>query len=59
MDMSPVTHSKMSVLEGRRAERRTFSGEIMFRKGVKRAMVQVRDISEFGARVGGVSFARN
>lgn len=54
MDMRHVTHSKFNVIDGRRVVRRTFHAEIQFRKGVKRAMVKVRDISQLGARIAGV-----
>lgn len=54
MDMSPASRPKLRSLGGRRADRRTFFAEIHFRKGVKRAMVKLRDISELGARVDGV-----
>lgn len=33
-------------------------GTVQFRSGTKRANVQVRDISRFGARIGGVYLAR-
>ena len=39
---------------GRVADRKNFEAEVQFRLGAKRAMVKVRDISPFGARVSGV-----
>ena len=43
---------------GRRAERRKIDASVQFRSGTKRANVNVRDISRFGARIGGVYLAR-
>lgn len=54
MDMIPASRPKFRPLAGRRADRRTYFAEIHFRKGAKRAMVKLRDISELGARVDGV-----
>lgn len=39
---------------GRRADRRTLAATVQFRVGTRRANVQIRDISRFGARIGGV-----
>lgn len=39
---------------GRRAERQAFPATVHFRAGNRRANVEVRDISRFGARIGGV-----
>lgn len=38
----------------RRAERVPFPATVQFRSGNRRANVEVRDISRFGARIGGV-----
>lgn len=38
----------------RRAERKVFPATVHFRAGNRRANVEVRDISRFGARIGGV-----
>jgi hypothetical protein len=38
----------------RRAERVPFPATIQFRSGHRRANVEVRDVSRFGARIGGV-----
>ncbi len=43
---------------GRRADRLSFAAEVQFRSGSRRANVQVRDISAFGARVSGVFLVR-
>ncbi len=39
---------------GRRADRRSIAATVQFRAGTRRANVQIRDISRFGARIGGV-----
>jgi hypothetical protein len=39
---------------GRRSERRSWSVDVQFRSGTRRANVQVRDISQFGVRIQGV-----
>lgn len=39
---------------GRRADRYAFAAEVQFRAGVRRAAVQVSDISTLGARISGV-----
>ena len=39
---------------GRRADRRSMAATVQFRAGTRRANVQIRDISRFGARIGGV-----
>lgn len=54
MDMSPAAHPDMRSVGNRRADRRSFYAEIQFRRGIKRAVVKLRDISELGARVNGV-----
>jgi hypothetical protein len=54
MDMSPASLPKFVSTGGRRADRCRFDAEVQFRKGTKRAMVKVPDISRFGARVAGV-----
>ncbi len=54
MDMSPASQSKSQSTGNRRADRRSYDAQIQFRKGVKRATVKLRDISQLGARVAGV-----
>ena len=54
MDMSPASLPKFQSTGGRRADRRSYDAQIQFRKGVKRATVKLRDISQLGARVAGV-----
>lgn len=54
MDMSPASQPQFVTTGGRRVDRRCYDGQIQFRKGVKRATVKLRDISQFGARVSGV-----
>lgn len=54
MDMSPASQPQLKAIGGRRADRRIFDAQIQFRKGVKRAVVKLRDISQFGARISGV-----
>jgi hypothetical protein len=54
MDMSKARMLRPSLLGGRRADRRNFAAQILFRKGNKRATVQLCDISLYGARVSGV-----
>ncbi|HOB13493.1 MAG TPA: PilZ domain-containing protein [Novosphingobium sp.] len=39
---------------GRRSDRHSFSAEVQFRAGNRRANVRVQDISKFGARIEGV-----
>jgi PilZ domain len=39
---------------GRRVDRRSYSAEVQFRSGTRRATVRVRDISKLGARIEGV-----
>jgi hypothetical protein len=39
---------------GRRSERLSYSAEVQFRSGTRRANVRLRDISELGARISGV-----
>lgn len=39
---------------GRRSERLSYSAEVQFRSGTRRANVRLRDISKFGARISGV-----
>lgn len=39
---------------GRRSERLRYGAEVQFRSGTRRANVQLRDISKFGARISGV-----
>lgn len=55
MDMSPTSQPKFHSTDGRRADRRSYDAQIQFRKGVKRAMVKLQDISQLGARVAWVS----
>lgn len=43
---------------GRRADRRRYQATVQFRAGVRRANVQVQDISELGARIAGVFLVR-
>ena len=50
MSIEPQFHST----GGRRADRYEFSAEVQFRSGMRRAAVQVRDISVLGARIAGV-----
>lgn len=38
----------------RRSERKAWHAEVLFRRGTRRAIVQVSDISCFGARISGV-----
>lgn len=38
----------------RRSERKAWRAEVLFRRGTRRATVQVSDISRFGARISGV-----
>jgi hypothetical protein len=44
---------------GRRAERKPFPAMVHFRAGNRRANVEVRDISRYGARIGGVYLVRD
>lgn len=46
-------------VDGRRAERKPFPATVHFRSGNRRADVEVRDISRFGARIGGVYLVRD
>jgi PilZ domain len=46
-------------VDGRRAERKPFPATVHFRAGNRRANVEVRDISRFGARIGGVYLVRD
>lgn len=39
---------------GRRSERLSYSAEVQFRSGSRRANVRLRDISIYGARISGV-----
>ncbi len=39
---------------GRRSERLSYSAEVQFRSGTRRANVRLRDISNLGARISGV-----
>jgi hypothetical protein len=43
----------------RRAERQAFPATVHFRLGNRRANVEVRDISRYGARIGGVYLVRD
>ena len=43
---------------GRRSERLSYSAEVQFRSGTRRANVQLRDISKLGARISGVFVVR-
>jgi PilZ domain len=43
---------------GRRASRRPFDASVQFRAGTRRAQVQVRNISQLGARIAGVFLVR-
>lgn len=54
MEMSHTNLPKFTATGGRRADRRRYEGQVLFRKGTKRATVKVRDISRFGARICGV-----
>jgi PilZ domain len=45
--------------DGRRAERKPFPATVHFRAGNRRANVEVRDISRYGARIGGVYLVRD
>ena len=45
MDMSPNSQPQLQSLGGRRVDRRTYDAQIQFRKGMKRAMVKLRNIS--------------
>jgi PilZ domain len=45
--------------DGRRAERKPFPASVLFRAGNRRANVEVRDISRYGARIGGVYLVRD
>ena len=45
--------------EFRRAERKPFPATVHFRAGNRRANVEVRDISRYGARIGGVYLVRD
>jgi hypothetical protein len=46
------------LISPRRAERRSFAATVHFRAGSRRATVQVRDISQLGARISGVFLVR-
>ncbi len=48
----------LNAIGARRADRQTFEAQIQFRKGAKRALVKLRDISQYGARVAGVFLVR-
>ncbi len=54
MDMSPNSQPQLQSLGGRRVDRRTYDAQIQFRKGMKRAMVKLRNISQLGACISGV-----
>lgn len=54
MDMNPATQPKFVSTGGRRADRRSHDAQIRFRKGIKQALVKLRDISPLGARISGV-----
>ncbi|MEY4237717.1 MAG: hypothetical protein RL339_318 [Pseudomonadota bacterium] len=54
MDMDPASQPQFASTGGRRADRRSYDAQIQFRKGTRRAMVKLRDISQLGARVAGV-----
>ena len=56
-NMGSVPEPVFQNVGGRRAERRKIDATVQFRSGTKRANVMVRDISRFGARIGGVYLA--
>jgi PilZ domain len=43
----------------RRVARKAFPATVQFRSGNRRANVEVRDLSRFGARIGGVFLVQN
>jgi hypothetical protein len=58
MDMSPNSQPKFVVTGGRRVDRQRYEAQIQFRKGTRRALVKLCDISRFGARIEGVFLVR-
>ena len=58
MGRSMTNEPQFQSTGGRRADRLPFAAQVQFRSGTRRASVQVRNISAFGARIAGVFLVR-
>jgi PilZ domain len=53
-----ASQPEFQTTSGRRVQRRPFDASVQFRAGNRRANVQVRNVSQLGARVAGVFLVR-